>query len=341
MHEFIGLESLFVFLVLSLYMFSAAYLPQVKVKVIHQTGIAVLLGLLAGLVVKVATNQAVQFDEGPFFYFILPPIVFSAGYNMKRKRFFKNIGYIASFGLIGTVLAFVVNTYMAYAYNEASGLGLSDREVLVLGAALSATDTVAGLTIVSEKEAPKLHSVLFGEGVVNDAVAIILFKSIMESKTVSLFDASALSFTVEVLENCVLSCALGLAFGVGSALIFKVCEALSSNSIHEISLLFFMANIAYITAEFLGLSGVIALLICAIVMAHYTWYNLSSKAKSGSAQSFQLVGEICESVVFVYLGLCTFGFLPNHWSLGLVFYMVFAVLLSRAVGILLLSGLLK
>ena len=131
---------------------------------IHQTEIAVLLGLLAGLVVKVATNQAVQFDEGPFFYFILPPIVFSAGYNMKRKRFFKNIGYIASFGLIGTVLAFVVNTYMAYAYNEASGLGLSDREVLVLGAALSATDTVAGLTIVSEKEAPKLHSVLFGAG---------------------------------------------------------------------------------------------------------------------------------------------------------------------------------
>ena len=30
MHEFIGLESLFVFLVLSLYMFSATYLPQVK-----------------------------------------------------------------------------------------------------------------------------------------------------------------------------------------------------------------------------------------------------------------------------------------------------------------------
>lgn len=341
MHEFIGLESLFVFLVLSLYMFSSAYLPLVKVKIIHQTGIAVLLGLLSGLIVKLSTNQAVQFDEGPFFYFILPPIVFSAGYNMKRKRFFKNIGYITSFGLIGTVLSFVVNTYMAYAFSEAAQLGLPDREIMVLGAALSATDTVAGLTIVSDKEAPRLHSILFGEGVVNDAVAIILFKSIMESKAVSLFDESALTFTWEVLSNCVLSCLLGLGFGVCSALMFKVCDALANNSIHEISLLFFLANIAYITAEFLGLSGVITLLICAIVMAHYTWYNLSSKAKTGSAQSFQLVGEISESIVFVYLGLCTFGFLPDHWSLGLVFFMVFAVLLSRSVGVLLLSGLLK
>ena len=310
-------------------------------KVIHQTGIAVLLGLLGGLIVKLATTQAVQFDEGPFFYFIRPPIVFAAGYNMKRKRFFKNIGYIALFGILGTVLSFTLNTYLAYAFNESATLGLSDREVLILGAALSATDTVAGLTIISEKEAPKLNSVLFGEGVVNDAVAIILFKSIMQADEVSLFDSSAIGFTINVMENCALSCLLGLGFGVLSAFLFKWCEALANNSIHEISLLFFLANIAYITAEFLALSGVISLLICAIVMAHYTWYNLSSKAKSGSSQSFQLVGEISESFVFVYLGLSTFSFLPSHWSLGFIFYMVFAVLISRSVGILALSGVCK
>ena len=43
---------------------------------------------------------------------------------------------------------------------------------------LCATDTVAALTIVKEKSFPTLNSILFGEGVVNDAVAILLFHAV-------------------------------------------------------------------------------------------------------------------------------------------------------------------
>ena len=45
---------------------------------------------------------------------------------------------------------------------------------------LCATDTVAALTIVKEKSFPTLNSILFGEGVVNDAVAILLFHAVEE-----------------------------------------------------------------------------------------------------------------------------------------------------------------
>jgi sodium/hydrogen exchanger-like protein 6/7/sodium/hydrogen exchanger 8 len=43
-------------------------------------------------------------------------------------------------------------------------------------ATISATDSVAALTLIKPAEHPKLFSVIFGEGMVNDAVAIILFK---------------------------------------------------------------------------------------------------------------------------------------------------------------------
>ena len=47
-----------------------------------------------------------------------------------------------------------------------------------MAAVLCATDTVAVLTLVDGKKYSKLNSILFGEGIVNDAVAILLYRSV-------------------------------------------------------------------------------------------------------------------------------------------------------------------
>lgn len=47
-----------------------------------------------------------------------------------------------------------------------------------MASVLCATDTVAALTILKEKEFPKLNAILFGEGIVNDAVSILIFETI-------------------------------------------------------------------------------------------------------------------------------------------------------------------
>jgi NhaP-type Na+/H+ or K+/H+ antiporter len=57
-------------------------------------------------------------------------------------------------------------------------LKLKTKECLLLAAVLCATDTVAALTIVKERNFPTLNSILFGEGVVNDAVSILLFRAV-------------------------------------------------------------------------------------------------------------------------------------------------------------------
>ena len=48
--------------------------------------------------------------------------------------------------------------------------------IIKYSATISATDSVAALTLISPVLQPKLFSIIFGEGMVNDAVAIILFK---------------------------------------------------------------------------------------------------------------------------------------------------------------------
>ena len=117
--------------------------------------------------------------------FLLPPIIFAAGYNLKKTNFMKNFGYITLFGVIGTLISFGVLSFLIIFWNDlllepGSSMRLLKKECLLLASVLCATDTIAALTIVKEKRFPTLNSILFGEGVVNDAVAILLFHAVEE-----------------------------------------------------------------------------------------------------------------------------------------------------------------
>lgn len=57
-------------------------------------------------------------------------------------------------------------------------------EAMYLAGLLSATDSVAAVGIVKEKYYPKLNAILFGESVTNDAISIILFRTINKLTTI-------------------------------------------------------------------------------------------------------------------------------------------------------------
>jgi len=69
--------------------------------------------------------------------------------------------------------------------NDYSGavINFSIKEILLFASVISATDTVAALTFVKEDSHPKLFSILFGEGVLNDAVCIVLYRILRDFTT--------------------------------------------------------------------------------------------------------------------------------------------------------------
>ncbi len=65
-------------------------------------------------------------------------------------------------------------------YSKYSVINFSVKDILLFSAVISATDTVAALTFIKEDKDPKLFAILFGEGVLNDAVCIVLYRIIKE-----------------------------------------------------------------------------------------------------------------------------------------------------------------
>lgn len=76
-----------------------------------------------------------RFNEVGFFYFILPPIIFAAGYTLKHRRFVKNLDHILMLGIVGTILTMIVlSAFLSFAneYLMLVGSRISPAECLLL-----------------------------------------------------------------------------------------------------------------------------------------------------------------------------------------------------------------
>ena len=102
-------------------------------------------------------KERATFNPEIFFYVLLPPIIFHAGYSMRKKHFFDNMGAIMAFALIGTLIStFVIGTIMYFVAALVPSLSLKFLDVLYFGAIVSATDPVTVLAIFQVKR-PRIY----------------------------------------------------------------------------------------------------------------------------------------------------------------------------------------
>ncbi|OAE27685.1 hypothetical protein AXG93_1080s1010 [Marchantia polymorpha subsp. ruderalis] len=178
-------------------------------------------------------------------------LAFVLGHILRRHKFYYLHEASASLliGIFAGVIANISNTEERFRY-----LGgvfflmykLTFQESLIFGSLISATDPVTVLGIFQELGSDvNLYALVFGESVLNDAVAISLYR----------------------LAN--LECCMIVLFPYA----------------------------AYMLAEGVGLSGIVAILFCGILMKHYTFSNLSESAQTFTTGFFHLISSLAETFV--------------------------------------------
>ncbi|XP_043711411.1 sodium/hydrogen exchanger 2-like isoform X2 [Telopea speciosissima] len=285
---------------------------------------ALLLGLCAGIVVllvsKGHSSKILNFSEELFFIYLLPPIIFNAGFQVKKKQFFRNFSTILSFGVIGTLISFCLISLGAIFLLKRIGLAsLLTQDYLAVGAILSATDSVCTLQVLSQDKTPLLYSLVFGEGVVNDATSIVLFNAVQKLDLSSINAFLALKLFGTFLYLFCTSTALGIAVGLISAYIIKTLYFGRHSTDREVAIMMLMAYLSYMLAELLSLSGILTVFFCGIVMSHYTWHNVTESSRITTKHAFATISFIAETFIFLYVGMDAFDidkWKASHTSAG-------------------------
>ncbi|GAB2287356.1 monovalent cation:H+ antiporter, CPA1 (nhx1) [Dionaea muscipula] len=269
---------------------------------------ALLLGLASGgvvlLVRKGHSSKLLVFDEELFFIYLLPPIIFNAGFQVKKKQFFKNFSTILLFGVLGTVISFCLISFGAFLLFKKIGVtSLGVQDYLAIGAILSATDSVCTLQVLSQDETPFLYSIVFGEGVVNDATSIVLFNAVQKLDLSDFSAMKALSLLGTFLYLFFTSTILGIVVSLLSAYIIKTLYIGRHSTDREIAIMMLMAYMSYLIAELISLSGILTVFFCGIVMSHYTWHNISESSRITTKHAFATMSFIAETFIFLYVGM--------------------------------------
>lgn len=293
-------------------LWTSYYLQQKRIQTMHETVIAIFAGMFVGLIIRVSPGHFIQekvsFNYGYFFNILLPPIILNSGYELHQGNFFRNIGSILTFAFAGTFLAAIVLGVLLYIWTAIGleGINISFVDAISVGATLSATDPVTILSIFQTyKVDPKLYTIIFGESLLNDAVCIVMFETAQKFSGETVHISSFFKGVGMFLMTFTISLLIGAIVGIMTALVLKHSHVRRFPRIESCLVLLFAYG-SYFFSNGCHMSGIVSLLFCGITLKHYAYYNMSRRTQIAIKYIFQLLAQLSENFIFVYLGLSLF-----------------------------------
>ena len=206
------------------------YLNAKRIYWLPGCGATILIGAAAGLLIYTLSDQHeadfLEFDPETFTLFLLPPIIFEAGYHLNMRLFRRKLSSILSLAVIGTIVATGITWFALLNYAkppQSTWEGFDVAEAGQFAALISAVDPVASLAVFGALRVDhELQVVVLGESVLNDAIALIAFRAIGQyGSTLHTESKSVIaSFCTIALGSLV----TGTALGALAALSLKVMK---------------------------------------------------------------------------------------------------------------------
>jgi CPA1 family monovalent cation:H+ antiporter len=253
-----------------------------------------ILMVVAGLGLAVVPGVPdVELDPDLVLLILLPPLLYGAAFFTPLRELRRNLRPI-SFLAIGLVLATMV--VVAVVAHEA--LDFNWAEAFVLGAVVSPTDPVAATSILRRLRVPaRTVTIVEGESLINDGTALVAYKFAVAAVVTGSFSAldAGGDFIVSVLG--------GVGVGIVIGAMIAWVRARLDNPPVEITIALFSAYFAYLPAEAIGVSGVLAAVTVGIYMGRLTSRLTNATTRIQNLAVWEIVTFLLNAALFVLVGL--------------------------------------
>ncbi|OBH66707.1 sodium:proton antiporter [Mycobacterium intracellulare] len=224
---------------------------------------------------------------------ILPPLLFNAALESSLVGIRRNLRTVISLSVVLVLLT-------AASVGVAFGLLVSGATLavgMVLGAAVAPTDPVAALAVARKEGLPlNIVTLIEGEGLLNDATALTTL-------SVAITVARGAAFSVpSAIREFALAALGGLAVGMVFAYFRRLLRRWRHDVLTANAISLATPFVTYLVAEALSASGVLAVVVCGLIVGHDSPRLESGASRLQTRAVWRLVNFLLEGLVFLLIG---------------------------------------
>lgn len=254
---------------------------------------APLLLVAVGVIVSfIPRVPEIEVDPEIILMGVLPPLLYAAAVAMPVMDFRRDV---QSIGLLSIVLV-IISALVLGAFFSAILPEADYATGVALGAILSPTDAVATGTIKRVGAPARITTVLSGESLFNDASSLVVLRAAIAASAASVsFGGVAVSF--------VWSLVAAIAVGAAIGWLHTRIRGRLSNPAVATAVSFTAPYIAYIPAELIESSGLVAAVAAGLVSGQSSVRRLTAAVRQSDMQNWRMVEVVLEGAVFLIMGL--------------------------------------
>jgi CPA1 family monovalent cation:H+ antiporter len=232
------------------------------------------------------------------FLLVLPPLLFSGGWNTDWYEFKRNFTSISLLAVGLVLFTTVVVAVLAHQF-----AGFDWAMAFVLGAIVSPPDAVAAEAIFERMAVPRrIAAIVTGEGLVNDGTALVLYRFAVAAAVSGVF--SLVHASIAFVLNVVLGIAFGLLVGVVIEFVMRLLARFNVEDPAVANVVGLLAPYAaYLPADAIGVSGVLSAVTAGIYVSRRSQAIFTGEGRVIAGGVWRVMILLLNGIVFLQIGL--------------------------------------
>ena len=274
------------------------------------TGLMVILldGIFPDMAISHALNgwlEEIDFNR-TLMNGMLSFLLFAGALHVDLAGLMKAKFQVSLLATVGVLMSTFINGTCFYFISQLLGFNIEYIYCLIFGVIVSPTDPVAVLALLKRLKVPKrLESMIGGESLFNDGVAVVVFSVLL---TIAFGSSTGHGHGADMDANAVIGLFVKEAFGgallglIGGYLTFVLMKSIDDYIIEVIATLALVTG-AYSIALNLHLSGPIAMVIAGVFIGNTgKEFAMSANTREHVTDFWHLIDEILNAALFILIG---------------------------------------